>query len=93
MLACSGRWKFKISGTFSIATTPDKCITGTFSVATGTDVKIDDATGMMVGGQLTINANANAIATFLADGSVSAGMNGGAPETVTTAELATLCPL
>ena len=80
-----------ISGTFSIATTPDKCITGTFSVATDTDVKIDNATGMTAGGQLTINANA--IATFNADGSVTVSVNGGAPETVTTAELATLCPL
>jgi hypothetical protein len=80
-----------ISGTFSIATTPDKCIIGTFSVATDTDVKIDNATGMTAGGQLTINANA--IATFNADGSVSVGVNGGAPETVTAAEVVTLCSL
>ncbi|MHB8843690.1 MAG: hypothetical protein ACYC7L_02990 [Nitrospirota bacterium] len=81
-----------LNGDISIATVPPgRCIDGAFSVVTGTELQVDRASGMVVSGQLTVNSTA--VATFNADGSVTAAVSGGAPATFTRPELAAICAL
>jgi hypothetical protein len=81
-----------VNGQFSIATIPPaRCIDGTFTVTTGVEAQIDAATGIATAGQVTVNSSG--MATFAADGGISASLSGGVAETFTREEITMLCAL
>lgn len=81
-----------VNGQFSIATTPPaRCIDGTFTVMTDIEAQFNEAAGTATAGQVTVNSSG--IATFTADGGISASHSGGLAEIFTREEIIMLCAL
>lgn len=81
-----------MNGGLGIDTAPaGLCFTGSFAVATVSEIRLVKSSGLTVSGQMAIDANT--LASFNGDGSVSVALDGGAPQTFAQADLATLCAI